>query len=161
MTVSIWGWIALTLAGVGMIGSVIPLIPGAIISISGVLTYWWASGFTEPQIGILAVLLLVGVSTAVVDFAGGALAAHIGGASKITTGMAVVVGIGLLFITGPAGFLIGLAGTVFIIEFAQSADSEASMRAALAATGGVLASTVIQFVMTGGMFLTLGIIIFT
>jgi hypothetical protein len=146
VTVSIWGWIALTLA-------VIPLIPGAIISISGVLTYWWASGFTEPQIGILAVLLLVGVSTAVVDFAGGALAAHIGGASKITTGMAVVVGIGLLFITGPAGFLIGLAGTVFIIEFAQSADSEASMRAALA--------TVIQFVMTGGMFLTLGIIIFT
>lgn len=159
VTVSLWGWIALALAAVGVIGSVIPLIPGAVVSLSGVLTYWWASGFTDPQVGIVAVLLLVGISTAVVDFAGGALAAHIGGASTITTGVAVVVGIGLLFITGPAGFLIGLAGTVFVVEFAQSADSEASIRAALAATGGVLASTVIQVMMTSGMFLTLVIII--
>ncbi|ERG95096.1 DUF456 domain-containing protein [Haloquadratum walsbyi] len=155
-----WGWIALSLAAIGVIGSVIPLIPGAIVSTSGVLTYWWASGFNDPQLGVLTILLFVGIMTAVVDFAGGALAARMGGASTTTTAVAVIVGIGLLFITGPAGFLVGLAGTVFVVEFSQCADSETSMRAALAATGGVLASTVIQFIMTSGMFLTLGIIVF-
>ena len=151
-------WVAVALVAAGVIGSVLPLVPGGALSVAGVLAYWWSAGYAEPSTLLVGVLVAVGLLATVVDYAGGAIAARAGGASAVTTAAAVLVGVVLLFIAGPIGFVIGLAATVFTIEFAQHADAEAGLRVAAYATVGVLASTAVQVLLTGSILVVMVLI---
>ncbi|MUV57436.1 hypothetical protein SAMN04487947_2226 [Halogeometricum rufum] len=151
----IYALVAIALAVVGVVGVVVPLLPGALLSVAGALLYWWSTGYTDPSLPVLAALVFVGVLTVVLDYFGGAIAARAGGASSLTTGAAVVVGLVLLVVTGPVGFLLGIAATVFAVEFYRNEDAEASVRVALYATVGVLASTVVQVLLTSAMLVVL------
>jgi uncharacterized protein YqgC (DUF456 family) len=144
-------WVGIALVAAGVIGSVLPLVPGGLLSVAGVLVYWWSTGYAEPSVLLVATLVAVGLVATLVDYAGGAIAARAGGASLVTTAVAVGVGLVLLLIAGPIGFLVGLAATVFAVEFAQHADAEAGLRVALYATVGVLASTAVQVLLTGSI----------
>ncbi|MFD1599028.1 DUF456 domain-containing protein [Halobellus rarus] len=148
-------WVALGLVALAVVGSALPLVPGGGLSVVGVLGYWWSTGYAEPSTLLVAVLVGVGILTMVVDYFGGAIAARAGGASLVTTAVAVLVGLVLLFVAGPVGFILGIAATVFAVEFAQHADAEAGLRVALWATVGVLASTVVQVVLTGSILAVL------
>mgnify|MGYP000494631295 FL=1 len=152
-------WLALGLVAFGVLGAVLPLVPGGLLSVVGVLVYWWSTGYAEPSVLLVAVLVGVGLLTMLVDYFGGAIAARAGGASAVTTAAAVLVGLVLLLVAGPIGFVLGLAATVFAVEFAQHADAEAGLRVALYSTVGVLASTVVQVVLTGSVFVALALVI--
>ncbi|SFG38931.1 hypothetical protein SAMN04488063_1889 [Halopelagius inordinatus] len=156
----IFAWIALALLVLGVVGTVAPLVPGALLSVAGVVLYWWSTGFSDPSLPVFVSLLLVGVATMVIDYAGGAVAAKAAGASTLTTGIAVVVGFVLLFVTGPVGFLVGIAVTVFVAEFARNQNAEQSGKAALYATVGVLASTAAQVLLTGAMLVAFLFVLF-
>jgi len=137
----------------GVVGSLVPQVPGALLSLAGVYSYWYATG--EPGIWLLAGLTLVGVLTWVVDFFGGAIAARAGGASTTTAVLAGVVGLVLFFFTGPLGIILGVAGTVFAVEFYRQQDARKGLKAALVTTAGMLASSVAQAVLTGSMLLAM------
>ena len=154
------GWVALALVALGVVGSVVPLLPGGLLSVAGVLLYWWSTGLSEPSLLVVAVLVGVGLLTMLVDYFGGAIAARAGGASMRTTAAAVLVGTALLFVAGPVGFLLGLAATVFAVEFAQHADVETGLRVALYSTVGVLASTVVQVALTGSILVAFALVVF-
>lgn len=143
--------IAVGLLAVGVIGSVVPLVPGALASLAGVYLHWWQSGFAEPGLPLLAGFTLVGLVTLFVDWFGSAIGAGAGGASRRTTMVAAVVGVLLLLVTGPAGFLAGIAGTVFALEYYQHRDARQGARAAGYATVAALASTAVQLLLTGAM----------
>ena len=132
----------------GVVGTVAPLVPGGLLSLAGVLLYWWGSGFSDPGILSVAVLALLAVMTMVAELFGGSIAAKAGGASWTTTTIATVVAIALMLVTGPLGLLAGLFGTVFVVEFVQGGDAGGSARSAAYATGGMLASTAIQVLFT-------------
>ncbi|RLM89743.1 DUF456 domain-containing protein [Halobellus sp. Atlit-38R] len=152
-------WLALVLVALGVLGAVLPLVPGGLLSVVGVLVYWWSTGYAEPSVLLVAVLVGVGLLTMLVDYFGGAIAARAGGASALTTAAAVLVGLVLLLVAGPIGFVLGLAATVFAVEFAQHADAEAGLRVALYSTVGVLASTVVQVALTGAVFVALALVV--
>lgn len=132
----------------GVVGTVAPLVPGGLLSLSGLYLYWWHSGFAEPGTLTLAVLTLLGVLTVVAEFFGGSIAARAGGASWTTTTIATVVAIVLMIVTGPLGLLVGLFGTVFAVEFLRGGDLDRSARSAAYATAGMFASTAIQALLT-------------
>lgn len=140
--------LALVLLVVGIAGSVLPLLPGALLSLIGVYLYWWSTGFTDPGVLWLVVLTVVGLVAVIADYFGGAITARAGGASLVTTGLAVIVGIVLLFVTGPIGLLVGIAGTVFIAEYYRHHDAKAGGKTALYAVIGVITSTVAQVLLT-------------
>jgi uncharacterized protein YqgC (DUF456 family) len=142
---------AVGLLVVGVIGSVVPLVPGAIASLAGVYLYWWHTGYAEPGLALLVVFTLVGGGAVIVDYFAGAISARAGGASAVTTGLAAVVGVVLFFVAGPLGVLLGVAGTVFLAELFRNRDPGESARTALYATAGVLASTAVQVVLTLSM----------
>ena len=153
-------YVALALVGLafallvaGVVGSLVPQVPGAPLSIAGVLTYWYATG--QPGTGLLVVLVLVGVLTWVVDFAGGAVAARVGGASTKTAILAGVVGLVLFFVTGPLGIILGVAGTVFVVEFYRQQDARKGLKAALVTTAGMLASGIAQALLTGSILVAM------
>lgn len=153
------GWLALVLVAVGVLGAVLPLLPGGLLSAAGVLLYWHSTGYAEPSVVLVAALVAVGLLTTFVDYFAGAIAARAGGASVLTTAAAVLVGLVLLFVAGPLGFILGLAATVFAVEFAQHADAEAGFRVALYSTVGVLASTVVQVILTSAVLVALVVVI--
>lgn len=142
------GWLALGLMAVAVVGTVLPLVPGALLSLVGVYLYWYSTGFAEPGTVALAGLTLVGLLTLAVDYFGGALAAGAGGASRTTVALAALVGVALLFVAGPVGLVVGVAATVFAVEFARNNDARRSGRAALYAAVGILASAVAQILLT-------------
>jgi hypothetical protein len=141
--------LAVALCVLGVVGSVVPLLPGAGFSLAGVGLYWWASGYTDPGPLILVVLVGIALTAFIVDLFGGALTARAGGASLRTTAIAAAVGLPLVFVAGPVGLLLGIAGTVFLLEYRETGDPAASVRIAAIATIGVLASAVMQALLTG------------
>jgi uncharacterized protein YqgC (DUF456 family) len=147
--------VAVGLAALGVVGSVVPLVPGALSSLVGIYLYWWASGYAEPGPLLLAGFTVVGLFAFAADYFGGAMSARVGGASTVTTALAAVVGIALFFVAGPLGIVLGVAGTVFAVEFYRHQDPEQSLRAALYAAVGVLASTVVQLLVALSMLVAL------
>lgn len=144
--------VTLLLLLAGVVGSILPGLPGASFSILGVLFYWWQSGFSRPGTLVLVALLGLGLLALLADWFGGAAAAKAGGASTTTTIIAAVVGLLLLFVAGPLGVVLGIGGTVFILEYQENEDVDASLRAAAYTTVGMLASAAVQALLTGVMF---------
>ncbi|WP_276302330.1 DUF456 domain-containing protein [Halorussus lipolyticus] len=138
--------VALLLAGV--VGSVVPVVPGAALSLVGIYLYWWSSGYAVPGLAVLVAFTLVGLLAIVADQFGGALAANAGGASMRTTALASLVSIPLFFVAGPIGLVLGIAGTVFAAEFYRTKSAGQGARAAVFAAVGVLGSAVVQLVVT-------------
>ncbi|MFC7018990.1 MULTISPECIES: DUF456 domain-containing protein [Haloarcula] len=139
-----------------VVGSLVPQVPGALLSLLGVALYWYATG--EPGTLLLAGLLLVAVLTWVVDVAGGAVAARVGGASNLTAVLAGLVGLVLFFLTGPLGMILGVTATVFLVELRRQQDARKGAKAALVTTVGMLASGVVQALLTGTILVTMVVV---
>ncbi len=54
--------LAVVLATAGFFGSFVPFVPGAVLSLAGVYTYWFSTGYTDPGAVVLALLTVVGVA---------------------------------------------------------------------------------------------------
>ncbi|MFB6110049.1 MAG: DUF456 domain-containing protein [Halodesulfurarchaeum sp.] len=145
--------LAVALMALGVVGSFAPMVPGALASIAGILVYWWSTGFTSPGLVFLAVFVALGGIAVVTDQFSGAIAAKYAGASARNSVFAGIVGILLLFVLGPIGIVIGVAGTVFLLEFREHREGDQSLKAAAYASIGVIGSGVIQFVLTLSLLL--------
>jgi uncharacterized protein YqgC (DUF456 family) len=136
--------VAVALLVAGVVGSVVPGVPGPLLSLAGVFLHWWATGYAEPGLVALVGLTLVGLFALAVDLLAGALSTRASGASWWVSAAAGVAGVVLFFVAGPVGVAVGVAGTVFVLTFATGRDAGESARAALYATVGVLGSALIQ-----------------
>lgn len=151
--------IAVVLLVAGVLASFVPAIPGAALSLAGILLYWWSTGYTDPGTVALTGFVLLALVTLGADWFAGALSARAGGASTWTMALAAIAGFILLFIAGPVGILLGIAGTVFLAELYRHGDARRSARAATFATVGVLASTIAQVVLTGLMLVAFLVVV--
>ncbi|AGB31595.1 hypothetical protein C488_14050 [Natrinema pellirubrum DSM 15624] len=145
--------VAVALLAGAIVGAAVPMVPSGLLSLAGLGVYWWGSGSAEISAITVAVLAVIAVVTALVEFFGGSIAARAGGASWLTTAVAAVVGIVLMLVTGPVGLLAGLFGTVFVLEFVRGEELEGSARSALYTTVGTLASTAVQVLLTATILL--------
>lgn len=152
-------WVALLLLVGGVVGSIVPLIPGAGLSLVGVYLYWWHMGYTEPHILILLALTLGGLAAMVVDLLAGAIATRASGADTRTQLAAALAGTVLFFVAGPLGILVGIGAVVFVVEYGRGGDATASVRTAAYAVAGVLASAVVQFLVTFSMLVVMVLVI--
>ncbi|QSG07969.1 DUF456 domain-containing protein [Halapricum desulfuricans] len=148
--------VAFALLIAGVVFSVVPLLPGPILSVGGVLVYWWATG--DPGWLALAALLAVGVAAVLVDWLGGAAAAKGSGVSTRVSLLAGVVGLAGTVVAGPVGLLVGVAGTVFLASYAREREAATGIRTAAYATAGVLGTVVVQTLLTGSVLVTVAVI---
>lgn len=142
---------AVALLVVGVVGSVTPAVPGALLSLAGVYLYWWHTGFADPGALALAGFTLAGLLAVALDYLAGVVAARAGGASTATAAVAGVAGFLLFFVAGPFGVLLGVAGTVFALEYRRHADARRGVRTAVYTTVGMLGSAVVQVLVTASM----------
>jgi len=150
---------AFALLVLGVVGSVLPSMPGALLSVGGIFLYWWGSGYTEPGTLLLVGLLGVAVLAFVVDVLAGFLAAKVGGASTTAAVLAGVAGFLAFFVAGPLGIIVAVAGTVFVVEVVRGANVKAGGRAAAITTIGMLGSAVAQVVLTASVLIAMVLVV--
>ncbi|MGA9400307.1 DUF456 family protein [Haladaptatus sp.] len=143
--------LALALLLGGVLGSVAPLVPGVPLSLAGIYVYWWGTDFHSPGLAFVAIATVVGIAAFVADYAGSAISARAGGGSMVSAAVAAVVGIVALFVTGPVGMLVAVALATFVVELTRTNDLRHGARTAGFAVVGMLASAVVQLLVTGSL----------
>lgn len=143
----------------GIVASVSPVVPGPLVSLLGVVVHWVGTGFAEPSPLLLVLLTVVALLTFGAGLVSEVVAARVGGASTKTAALGIFVGIVLFFFFGAAGLLVGIAGTVFVVELVRKRDVKQGFAAALTVVVGSFASTVVQIAVTTGMFVTMLVVI--
>jgi uncharacterized protein YqgC (DUF456 family) len=97
--------LAVVLVIAGLAGTVLPVLPGALMVFGGLLVAAWADDFTRVGFGGLSIIAALGILSMVVDFAGSVLGAkRVGASPQALVGAAVGAIVGLFF---------GIPGLVF------------------------------------------------
>jgi len=146
------------LLAAGIAGLVLPVLPGAILLVAGVVAIAWAGNFTVIGWGTVAFAGAMGLAITAVDAAASVLGAKAFGASKwavIGSGVGLVVGLFL----GLPGIVLGPAVGAIAFEYARNPDFERALRAGVGAFVGFLVGSVLKvtlaFVLVGVVLLRL------
>lgn len=134
-TVLLW-LLAVLLMIAGLVGMVLPLLPGAPLLFAGFLVASWAENFQYIGTGTLVVLAIMAALTYAVDLAATAFGAKRFGASpRAVMGAAVGTLLGLMM--GLVGVLIGPFIGAMIGELSAQRSLRAAGRAGLGASLGL------------------------
>ncbi|MFQ5442136.1 MAG: DUF456 domain-containing protein [Thermodesulfobacteriota bacterium] len=141
MIVEILLWsVAIILVAAGLLGLVLPAVPGSPLIFLGLVSASWAEGFSHAGARTLTLLGVIAILIYAVDFAAGALGARRFGASRRSViGAAVGAVVGLFF--GVAGVFLGPFAGAVIGELTVRPDILAAGRAGLGATIGLILGT--------------------
>jgi len=129
--------LAVVLVIVGLVGTVLPALPGAMLIVAGLVVAAWADGFARVGVWTLVVIGAIGAASYLVDFAAAALGAKKFGASPramIGAGLGTLAGLFL----GPVGIIFGPFVGAIIGELTVHRDIARVGKAGLAAWIGFL-----------------------
>jgi hypothetical protein len=126
---------------VGLIGSVMPALPGTIFILAGAGLHAFATGFDPIGPGRLAILALLTVVAYALDHVAGALGVkRLGGSGWAMGGAVVGALVGLFF--GLPGLLLGPLLGALAAEYVYTRQLSTSARAALGTVLGMLVGAV-------------------
>ena len=149
MTVLLWT-LAVALVIVGMIGIVMPALPGHLLILAGLVIAAWAEGFERVGIPTLVVIGVIAVASYGVDFAAAAVGAKRLGASKrAMTGAALGTLLGLFF--GLPGLILGPFVGAVVGELTANRDWKRAGKAGVAAWIGFAIGTAVKVGMAFAM----------
>jgi uncharacterized protein len=142
MDILLW-IIGIVLVIVGLVGTVLPALPGAMLIVAGLVLAAWADGFARVSVWTLVVIGVIGAASYLVDFAAGALGAKKFGASPramIGAGLGTLAGLFL----GPVGIIFGPFVGAILGELTVHRDIAKVGKAGLAAWIGFLVGMVVK-----------------
>ena len=144
-------WVlALLLIVIGLVGTLLPGLPGPVAVFGGLLLAAWADGFVQIGPGTLGVLALLTIAAHIVDIMGVALGVRRSGASgRATAGAALGALVGLFF--GVPGLLIGPFLGAIVAELTVRQDLRGAGRAGIAAWIGIIVGTVAKLAVVVAM----------
>ena len=134
----------------GIVGSVVPWVPGSLFIVAGAVLWAVATDFETLGFGRLAILGALAAVTFLLDFVVGALGAQRYGASRWGIVGAIIGTIVGLFL-GPLGLLFGCIAGAVVGELIGGSDLEGSVRSGLGALVGLLAGFVADLVVAIAM----------
>ena len=151
MTALLWT-LAVALIVIGLVGIVLPAVPGTMLIFAGLLLGAWADGFTRVGPGTLVVLGLLAVASYGIDFVAGALGVkRLGASRRAMAGAALGTLLGLIL--GLPGLIVGPFLGAMLGELTMNSDLRRAGRAGLAAwvgfAIGMAAKVAVAFLMIG------------
>lgn len=139
----------------GLVGSLLPFVPGTPLIFAGALVYAIATDFAPVGPGRLAILAVLTLAASVLGWLGGSLGArHLGGSRWAVVGALVGAVVGVF--VAPFGLLIGPMAGAIAGELLRTGAPGPSVRSGLGALLGVLVGIVSHFVLAlvmTGLFL--------
>ena len=149
-----WWWFGLSflLIAVGLVGLVLPAVPGSGFILAGIALAAWAEDFVYVGRGTLIAVAVLAASTYAIDFAAGALGAkHFGASRRAVVGAAIGAVVGLFL--GLVGILVGPFVGAVLGEWTVRREIQAAGRAgigtALGLAVGVAANLALGLSMVG------------
>ena len=150
------GWIAsVLLIAVGIAGTVLPVLPGTILVLAGIVLGAWLDDFTRVRWWVIAIISLLAVVAWATDYF-----ATILGAKKVGASKWALIGAALGTI---AGIFMGLIGVLFmpfvgavIGELIAQKNAKQAAKVGLATWLGLLIGTVVKLVL---VFMMIGIFV--
>ena len=142
MTVLLWV-VAVVLVVIGLVGTVLPALPGAMLIVAGLVVAAWSDGFMKVGVWTLVVIGAIGAASYLVDFAAAALGAKQFGASPramVGAGLGTMLGLFL----GLPGIIIGPFLGAVIGELTVHRDMAKVGKAGFAAWIGFLIGMVVK-----------------
>jgi uncharacterized protein len=128
---------------VGVVGVVLPVLPGSVLLVVGAALIAWADGFTRVGWGTVIVSGVIGALIWAVDLAASALGAKVAKASKwAVIGASVGLLVGLFL--GPAGIILGPAVGAIAFEYLHDPDTRRALKAGTGAFVGFLLGSVVK-----------------
>ncbi len=125
----------------GVIGSVVPMLPGTPLIMVGAVLYAVATEFTPVGAGRLAILAVLGLAGWAIEHLAGILGARrAGGGRAAVVGALVGAVIGLAF--APLGLLLGPIGGAIAGELLSGRDPAGSVRTGIGTAIGVVVGIV-------------------
>ena len=152
MDVVLWA-VAVILVGIGIVGILLPALPGTVLIFAGLLVAAWADDFMRVGPLMLVVIAIVGVATYGVDFVATALGAkHLGASKRAMAGAAIGTVLGLFL--GLPGIIIGPFLGAIAGELTVHRDWKKVGRAGVAAWIGFAVGTAVKVALA---FLMIGL----
>jgi len=144
--------IAWIIIGLGIVGTVAPLLPGAPLVWVGALILAWVDNFQRVGWQTLGILGLLALFSFLLDWLAAYLGAKAGGASwKGLLGGLVGMAIGAL-LGNLIGAIIGATLGIFLVEIVHGQPKQRAARSSLGYVVGYLIGTVFQVAITVLMF---------
>ena len=132
----------------GLVGCVVPVLPGPPLAWLGALYYGWQTGWAKISPGFLGLMLVIALAGATADWWMGFLGAKKGGASAWSQVAALVGGlIGLIVFSLP-GMLIGSVAAIVAVEWRRLREWKGVLRAGGGYLVGFLLAMVVEVVCT-------------
>lgn len=129
---------------VGIIGTVLPVLPGSILVFAGIITYGFMTGFEGLSTYFFILEFIVLLITFLIDFlATAASTRKFGGSKKASVG-AVIGTIAGLIILGPLGIIIGPFLGASAAELLYGTDINQAVRSGFGSLIGILGGTLIK-----------------
>ena len=122
----------------GLVGSIVPWMPGPPFILAGAVLWMFATDFETLGWGRLAILAALAALSLVLEFVVAALGARRYGASRWgVVGAIVGALVGVFF--GPVGLIVGCVAGAVVAELLRGSDLAASVRSGVGALVGLLA----------------------
>jgi uncharacterized protein YqgC (DUF456 family) len=131
----------------GLVGSVVPWLPGPLFILAGAVLWAFATDFETLGFGRLAILGALTILGFLLDFVAGAVGARRYGASRWGVIGAILGAIVGLFV-GPFGVILGGVAGAVVAELLRGADVGASVRSGIGALLGLLAGLLADLVVS-------------
>lgn len=144
--VTVVGVVVAALFLAGLVGSIVPWMPGPLFILAGAVVWAVATDFQTLGWGPLAVLAALAVLSFLLDFLAGAIGARRYGASRWGVVGALLGAVVGLFL-GPLGLIAGCVVGAVVGELARGADLAGGVRSGLGALVGLLAGLLADLVL--------------
>lgn len=155
MSAALWV-LAVALVIIGLIGVVVPALPGTVLVFAGLLLAAWADDFMRVSVPTIVIVGVIGAASYGVDFVAAALGTRkLGASPRAMVGAGLGTLAGLFF--GLPGLILGPFAGAVIGELTTHRDLKRAGRAGLAAWIGFAIGTAIK---VGVVFLMVGIFVF-
>jgi len=144
-----------TLLVAGILGVVLPVIPGSLLLVAGTVLVGWANGFVGVGWGTIAFSVVIAAMVWSVDLVAAALGTKLAKASRwAVLGAGIGLLVGLFF--GPIGIILGPAVGAVAFEYARNPDARHALRAGAGAFLGFVLGSVVKITLS---MILLGIVV--
>lgn len=153
---AVWWALSIALMALGVLGTVLPALPGTILVLAGVVVGAWIDGFVRVSGWTVGVLAFLAILAWVTDYVAALLGARKAGASPLALAGAAV-GTVLGIFTGLIGLLFMPLVGAMAGEYWARRDADRATRVGIATWIGLLVGTIVKVVLA---FMMIGIFVF-
>lgn len=132
---------------IGILGTLIPALPGVVLVYAGILIYAFADGFSSLQVSTVIYFGIVALIASAAQYLGSAWATKTaGGKQKAMLGTFIGAFLGTM--VGPMGIFAGAFAGALVGALVEGKTPERAARVALKSMIGIIGGSVIQFLLS-------------